>query len=170
VFLARTSMHFLLAGFSKQQLAKILSMNTMALTSSWDGKLQPVLVALEGVLGSRQAVVTAVSEAPDLLGIALATLGDNLHVLRAAGLSPEEVRCSISKQPQLFYRAYASPEFQAKLRYFDEVLGRAPRLLFLKSPGYLKSSLRLIDYRVSYPQYMQVLQTLVPGLLSGHPY
>ena len=69
MFLALASMLFLLAGFSKQQLAKVLSGSTMVLARSWDGKLQPVLAALEGVLGSRQAVVAAVSRAPDLLGI-----------------------------------------------------------------------------------------------------
>ena len=149
VLLARSLMPSLLAGFGKQELAKVLSRSTMALSCSWGGKLQPVLAALEGVLGSRQAVMAAVSKAPELLGMALTTIDDNLSVLHAAGLSPDGVRRSISKQPQLFYRAYASPEFQAKLRYFDEVLGMAPRLMFLEFPSSLMFGLHRIDYRVS---------------------
>ena len=121
----------------------------MILASSWSNKLHPRLAALEEVLGSRQAVVAAVSKAPPLLGSALDTFDSNLRVLQAAGLSPDEVRCCISKQPQLFYRAFASPEFRSKLCCFNKVLGIAPRRLFVERPSYLQSSLRRIDYRVS---------------------
>ena len=64
-------------------------------------------------------------------------------------MSDSEIRDSVYRQPQLFYRDYTSAEFQDKLRYFDVVLGRTSRDMFFQFPTYLMSGLHKIDYRVS---------------------
>ena len=157
------------AGFTKEQLVRVLLQDRKMLTYSLDGKLQPVLAALEGVLGSRQAVVEAVAKAPDLLGASLNTLDSNVRFLKELGLSDSEIRASVSRQPQLFYRDYTSAEFQTKLRYFEVVLGRCPRDMLLQHPAYLKSGLHLIDYRVSaLPGDAQSYPCLRPGGLVPH--
>ena len=135
------------AGFSKEQLARVPFEQHQTLTCSLDGKLQPVLAALEGVLGSPQAVVEAVSRAPGLLGSSVNTLDSNVRFLRELGLSDSDIGASVSKQPQLFYKDYTSAEFQNKLRYFEVVLCRCPQDMFLQYPGYLMSGLHKIDYR-----------------------
>ncbi|GAB4813218.1 hypothetical protein N2152v2_000264 [Parachlorella kessleri] len=140
----------LVHGFTKELLAGVLLRDKQLLVSSLDGKLQPLLAALERVLGSRQAVVGAVRKAPPLLGMSLCTLYSNVKHLGELGLSESEILDSISRQPQLFTMDYMSPPFQDKLRYFEVVLGRCPRDMFLQFPGYLLSGLHKIDYRASF--------------------
>ena len=160
---------FVDAGFDKELLARVLLCERQTLSYSLDGKLQPVLAALEGVLGSPQAVVEAVSKAPSLLGMSLCTLDSNLKFLRGLGLTDSEIGDTVSRQPQLFYRDYTSAEFQTKLRYFEVVLGRCPRDMLLQHPAYLKSGLHLIDYRVSaLPGDAQSYPCLRPGGLVPH--
>ena len=143
----------------------------MILASSWSNKLHPRLAALEEVLGSRQAVVAAVSKAPPLLGSALDTFDSNLRVLQAAGLSPDEVRVLLSSHPRLLVWALGSNEFQAKLHYFDEVLGLSPWLMFLERHHYLLRSLCRVDYRVSNIRNIPCPVTHQgPVLLLGHLY
>ncbi|GAB4822694.1 hypothetical protein N2152v2_009740 [Parachlorella kessleri] len=140
-------------GFSKEQLTTIVTRNPMIPTCSWDGKLQPMLMTLEGVLGSRQAVVAAVSKAPQLLVSAMNTIRDNLRALQQLGLTEGEMQRLGARQPQLLVFKLGSAEFQAALRYFEAVLGRPPRQMLVQYPGYLKSSLRRIDYKVSFMDY-----------------
>jgi len=137
------------AGFTKEQLVRVLLQDRKMLTYSLDGKLQPVLAALEGVLGSRQAVVEAVSKAPSLIGSSLNTLASNVRVLAELGLTVSEISLSVNKQPQLFYKDYLSPMLKQKLHYFEVVLGRCPRDMFRQYESYLMSGLHKIDYRVS---------------------
>ena len=148
------------AGLTKEVLARVFLRHPIMLTFSLDGKLQPVLAALESVLGSRLAVVEAISRAPELLGASLNTLDSNVRFLRELGLSDSEIRASVSRQPQLFYRDLTSAEFQGKLRYFEVVLCRCPRDMFVRYPSYLLSGLHKIDYRVR-------LLPLMPSLTLG---
>ncbi|GAB4813219.1 hypothetical protein N2152v2_000265 [Parachlorella kessleri] len=134
-------------GFAEGQLTRTVLQDGKMLTYSLDGKLQPVLAALEGVLGGRQAVVEAVSKCAPLLGMSLSTLDGNVEYLKELGLSESEIRDSVSRQPQLFCRDYTSPVLQDK---FEVVLGRCPRDMFLHFPTYLLSGLHKIDYRASF--------------------
>ena len=121
----------------------------MILASSWSNKLHPRLAALEEVLGSRQAVVAAVSKAPNLLCTALDTIKSNFCFLEQLALSELEVQRLTASQPQLLAFRFDSADFQATLRYFESVLGKAPRQMFVYCPSYLKSGLHRVDYKVS---------------------
>ncbi|GAB4822697.1 hypothetical protein N2152v2_009743 [Parachlorella kessleri] len=140
-------------GFSKNELSKMILKTPMILVCSLDSKLQPMLATLEGKLGSRQAVVAAASKAPDLLVTALDTIRDNFRALQQLGLSEIEVQQLAARQPKLLAFRMGSAEFQGTLRYSDTVLGRTARQMLLQYPSYLTSSLRRIDYKVSFMEH-----------------
>ncbi|GAB4822693.1 hypothetical protein N2152v2_009739 [Parachlorella kessleri] len=152
VLLRKTSC-LLQYGFSREELSKVVLRMPMILTCSWEGKLQPMLAALEVVLCSRQAVVAAVSKAPDLLCTALNTIEDNFLALQQFGLTEGDVQRLAARQPQLLSHRIRSADFQATLCYFETVLGRSPQQMLVHYPGYLKSSLRRIDYKVSFMEH-----------------
>ena len=121
----------------------------MALTSSLEEKIKPTLAALESVLGSAEGVVAAVAKEANLLVSAVETIEGNVQVMQELGLSGADIRTSVRKQPQLFRFDYKSEGFQAKLRYFETVLGRSPRRMVVEQPWALTSALKRVDYRVS---------------------
>ena len=118
------------------------------LSLSLENNLQPTLVALEGVLGSPAALIAAVQLAPDLLIMGLGTISSNLAAMRGLGLAADEIQQAVGKEPQLFPWDYAGKTFQAKLRYYEVVLGRSPGHMLVRQPGYLKYGLQRVDYRV----------------------
>ncbi|GAB4822696.1 hypothetical protein N2152v2_009742 [Parachlorella kessleri] len=125
-------------GFHKQELSRMILQNPMILASSWDGKLQPMLATLEGVLGSRQAVVAAVSKGPQLLSTALDTLKDNFRALQQLELSDSEVQAApaaaIEEEHKLLCEAACVEELAGKervstasgLQYQDLRVGSGP--------------------------------------------
>jgi len=136
--------------------------NAMVLTSSLEGKIKHTLAALESVLGSAEGVVAAVAKAPTLLVSAVETIQGNVEVMQNLGLSGADIRMSAAKQPQLFKFNYRSEGFQAKLRYFDAVLGRSPRHMLVEQPWALTSALKRVDYRVSHETAL-LLCTVLPS-------
>ena len=157
------------AGFSREQLGKVVARNRPVLTFSLEGTVQPLLAALEVACGgSRAAVVKAVCTAPMLLGMALGTVGGNVAAMRRLGLSDADIAQSVAKCPQLFACDYTiEEEFGAKLRYFEEVFGKPPWDM-LQHPAYLKSGLRGIDRKVGAKCLFSVLLLLGSAcLLSG---
>ena len=136
-------------GFDEERLSKVFQRNFMVLTSDLEDKIKPTLAALQSVLGSQEGVVAAVAKEPNLLVSAVETLEGNVEVMLKLGLSSSDIRKSVGKQPQLFGLDYKQEVFQAKLRYFEVVLGRGPRHMLVEQPAILKTALWRVDYRVS---------------------
>ena len=134
----------------------------MALTSSLEEKIKPTLAALESVLGSAEGVVAAVAKEANLLVSAVETIEGNVEVMQKLGLSAEDIRKSVRKQPQLFQFDYQRADFQAKLRYFETVLGRSPRHMLVEQPSALMSALKRVDYRVSHGTALLLCAVLPP--------
>ena len=137
------------AGFTREQLGKVVARNRSVLTLSLEETVQPLLAALEGVCGgSRTGVMKAVCTEPMLLGMALGTVGGNVAAMRRLGLSDADIAQSVAKCPWLFGYDYTSEEFGARLRYFEEVFGKTPKEMLVQHPTYLRVGMRNIDRKV----------------------
>ncbi|GAB4813229.1 hypothetical protein N2152v2_000275 [Parachlorella kessleri] len=137
-------------GFDEVQLSRMLARNPMVLSTSVEDKWMPNLAALEEVLGSQADVVVALAREPGLLVAALETLEGNVEVMKEQGMTSADIGKSVGKDPLLFAWDFKKQDFQDKLRYFEEVLGRSPRYMLGEVPFRLRTSLKKVDYRVSF--------------------
>ena len=150
-------------------MSDAVTKHPILLSSDVKDKLEPVLRALEQVLGSSTDVVEVVGSTPSLLSMALGTIASNVQVMRDMGLSDADIQASVKKAPQLFGFDYTSEDFQAKLRYYPEVLGRSARHMLLAEPALLKYRLRRIALRVrvlSTPRFATALTTVVSARVT----